>query len=249
MIAAGEADMGDFRLEEALALIEKGFPLLLVAVYMHQDPQAVMVHADGPIRSFEDLAGRRVMARAGMPFLEVLKKRYKMDFSLLPLNGAGALFLNDKEIAQQCFITNEPFYAERAGVKVRTLHLSDAGLDLFRVIGVKKSFAEKHPERVRAFLAGMIAGWEDYLYGDDFEAAHEMILTMNPALDEEGMRYAREVMIREKIIEGKDNPHGIGYMDMPRLEGVIELLTEINFLTKPMDASSFTTMEYLEPAS
>ncbi|MBC2607953.1 ABC transporter substrate-binding protein [Pelagicoccus albus] len=246
MLAAGEADIADLRLEESLALIEKGFPIVLVAAYMQHDPQAIMVRESSPVMTMADLDGRRVMARPGIPFLEVIKKKFDIDFSLIPLSGNAALFLSDPEIAQQCFITNEPFYADREGIKVRTMTLSSIGFDLFRVIGVRKSYAEKNPEIVKGFLRGMIAGWEDYLTAEDVTAAHDMIKQMNPTLDEAGMDFAREVMIREKLIEGKENPHGIGWLDVARLDEVMNELYEIGFLKKKIDIEASTDLSFLE---
>lgn len=246
MLAAGEADIADLRLEEALSLVEKGFPITLVATYMQHDPQAIMVRAESPVREMKDLAGGRVMARPGIPFLDVIKKKFDIDFSLIPLSGNAALFLSNPDIAQQCFITNEPYYAKRAGLEVRTMMLSDIGFDLFRVIGMKKSYAEENPEVVRSFLRGMIAGWDDYLSSENVDGAFNMIKEMNPTLDDGGLVFAREVMISEKLITGRDNPHGIGWLDVDRLEDVMNQLVDIGFLKAPLDVNEFVTLEYLE---
>lgn len=246
MLAAGVADIADLRLEEALSLVEKEFPLVLVAAYMQHDPQAVMVRASSSVREMKDLDGRKVMARPGIPFLDVIKKKFDIDFSLVPLGGNAGLFLSDPEMAQQCFITNEPFYAQRAGIEVRTMTLSDIGFDLFRVIGMRKDYAAKNPEIVKAFLRGMRAGWEDYLTNEDVQAAHDMIVSMNPTLDEAGMDFAREIMIKESLITGRNNPHGIGWLDVERLEDVMNQLVEINFLDDYLDVSTFVDMQFLD---
>ncbi|MEM9159759.1 MAG: ABC transporter substrate-binding protein [Verrucomicrobiota bacterium] len=246
MLAAGEANIADLRLEEALSLVEKGFPVVLVAAYMQHDPQGIMVHAESETRRIEDLAGKKVLARPGIPFIDVVKKKFDIDFSLVPLSGNGALFLSDTEMAQQCFITNEPFYAKRAGVEVRTFTLADIGFDLFRVIGVRSDFLEENPELVKGFLRGMIDGWEDYLYGEDQSKSHAMIMEMNPTLDLEGIDFAREVMLKEKLISGRSNPEGIGWMDTSRIESVMEQLVDIGFLKASLDISSFATQEFIK---
>lgn len=248
LLAAGEAELGDFRVEEALALIEKGIPLVIVAAYMQHDAQAILVHADGPIHSFEDLAGRKVMMRMGSAFAGMLEHFAGVEFSMIPLTGGGVGFLADKEMARQCFITSEPFYMEREGVPVRTLSLADRGFDLMRVIAAPRAYAESHPEAVSGFLKGMMRGWEAYLEADSVEAAHALMLEMNPQLDPEGMVYSRRVLREAQLISGKEPIPGVGYLDLERLQRIIDQLTEMGFLDGTISAEDAATTVYWDAA-
>lgn len=60
------------------------------------------------------------------------------------------------------------------------------------------------------------------------------------------MDFAREVMISESLIEGRNNPHGLGWLDVNRLEEVMNELHSIGFLKTQMNVGDFTDLSYLE---
>ena len=133
---------------------------------MQHDPQAIMMHEDGAVKSFKDLDGRSVMSGPGAHWTAFVQKHYGVNFNVIPTDYGIARFMADRDFVQQCFITNEPYFAEKNGAKVRCLLIADAGYDPYRVIFTSKAFARDHPEAVRAFVACTIRGWHDFLYGD-----------------------------------------------------------------------------------
>src|SRR3954467_12182061 len=59
-VAKGDADFGMNRSDDVIMAARQGMPLMIVAATMQHDPQAVMVHAESPVKTLRDLEGRTV---------------------------------------------------------------------------------------------------------------------------------------------------------------------------------------------
>lgn len=236
-VAVGEAQFSMHRSDDIIVQISQGMPLLITGVIMQRDPQALMFHAESGIADFRDLNGRAIMATPGLIYLEVLRRTFGLEFSVIPHNYGMEQFIADPNFVQQCFITNEPFFVERAGIKVKTLLIADSGFSPYQVWYTRKDFAARHPDLVRAFNAATIQGWQDYLFGDP-SAIHAEILRRNPRTNLELLEYSRAQIIERKLVTG---PHGgkdaIGTIDARRLQRQIEQLSEIGLLASPVGLS------------
>jgi NitT/TauT family transport system substrate-binding protein len=242
-VGSGQVEFGDFRLEKLIELVDSGIPLVGVAAYMQHDPQGIMVHADSGIEDFADLEGHTVMSVPGTAFIEVIKLRYGIDFQTVPMDYGLARFINDPELARQNFITSEPFYVSEAGHESRTLLIADAGFDLYRVIGVRRDFAEEHPELVRGFVRASLRGWKEYMEGQR-EKADARLRAVNPELEPAMMDYSYAMMHEYALIDGRAN-QGIGHIDLERIEGVIADLEAIDFLENDLEASDLVRLDFL----
>src|SRR5580704_3202713 len=66
LVSVGTVQFGMGSSDHTLEAIDNGVPLVAVGATMQHDPQAVMVHADSPVRSFQDLDGHAVAIRLGL---------------------------------------------------------------------------------------------------------------------------------------------------------------------------------------
>ncbi len=65
--------------DHILQVIPNGLPLVAIAATMQHDPQALMMHQDSPVHSFQYLDGHTVAIRLGVStWFEYLVKRYQL---------------------------------------------------------------------------------------------------------------------------------------------------------------------------
>ncbi len=233
-IATGRAQIGQGESVTTLLDTHKGFPLLQVAAVFQNDPSVFLLHADNPVRDFKDLNGRKIMARPGWVFLDFLKQKYAIDFTIIPFNPSLSNFIADPEFIQQGFYIAEPFFITQGGAPApRYLKAWDAGYDSYGVLIANKEWAEKKPAALRAFLAAYIRGWDDYLHGDP-TPAHEAMKAANPKNSDEFMAFSRQMIIDEKLVVGRDaaDSSRIGRLDPARFAAQIKILEDLK-LTPP----------------
>lgn len=246
-VAKGDVDFGMNRSDDVLVVASRGLPLVMVAAVLQHDPQALMVHEDSPVKTFRDLKGRSIAANIGMTWIPYLQEKYSLKFDLKPNPYGLTTFLAKKDAIQQCFVTNEPFFAQQQGMRVRTLSLAESGYDVYHVIICRRELAQLAPEVVRAFVAASILGWRDYLDGDP-TAAHAEIVRRNPEMSRELLEYARgELLIRGLVTGDQTKGEDIGQLSLSRLAAQLDVLLELKILDAPVAISAVATREFLPP--
>jgi len=161
---------------------------------------------------------------------------------VVPMSFEIGRFLADPQVIQQCYITNEPYYVNRAGVKARTLAISASGYDPYRVILTSREFLRLHPQTVRAFVAASLRGWNDLAYGDATPAENE-ILRLNSKVDRDFVTTNLEVMRTNHIIAGVD-PERVGQMKRERLAGQILMLADIKAIDAPYPVDELASFAF-----
>lgn len=247
-VSTGEVDFGMNRSDDVMVVASRGLPLVMVAAVLQHDPQALMVHADSPVKSLKDLKGRAVTASVGMAWIPYIQKKYRLSFDLKPNTYSVAAFLADKDSIQQCFVTNEPFYAQQQGVRVRTLPLAESGYDVYHTIICRRDLVRSSPERVRVFVAASIRGWRDYLEGDP-APAHAVILERNRHMTREQLDFSRgELILRSLVTGDRTRGEDIGQLSLARLAAELDVLLELKVMDVPVAIGAVATREFLPPA-
>ena len=231
--------------DHVLQAIGNGLPLVAVAATMQHDPQALMVHRDSPVRSFQDLNGHAVAIRLGLStWFEYLVGKYHLDkVREIPATYSVANFLADPGYIQQIFVTSEPFFARQAGVPIRTLLISDAGYDPYRVFVTSRSFLQQHPEIVAKFVRASLRGWRDYLVRPD--DVNAVISKLNPAMSVPQMKFSYEGLRDQHFITG-EAPNGadLGRFEPARWTSMYQELLELKVIQKPFDPTIAYTLQF-----
>ncbi|MES2694362.1 MAG: ABC transporter substrate-binding protein [Verrucomicrobiota bacterium] len=248
-VATGKADIAQADQVGTLQQQAEGLPFVQFAAVFQDDPSGILVHADSPVRKFEDLQGKTIIARPAWPFLEFLKKKYGLKVNVVAQNFSVAAFLSNKEALQQGYYIAEPYHIVEAGGKMpRFLSTWDAGFRTYAVLVTNKKFAREHPEALRAFTAAYIRGWRDYLEGDP-KPAHDAMKKINSQNTDAFMMFSRKMLIDEKLVTGRDadgGPAKIGRLDPARFATQIAQLEEIGLLPKgKVTAAGTVTTDFL----
>jgi NitT/TauT family transport system substrate-binding protein len=246
-VATGQAHFAQADSTNTLLAIEKGLPVIHVAAVFQNDPSVLMLHAENPVTRFEDLNGKTVMARPEWAFIPYVKKKYGIDFQLIPQNFSVGNFIADKNFIQQGFYIAEPFHIIKGGAKPpRFLYAWDAGFDAYTVVIGNKTWLAKNPEKARAFLKAYIRGWQDYLEGDP-TPAHEAMKKANTNNTDDFLAFSRKMIIDEKLVIGRQNGSAaqIGRIAPERFEIQINQLHDLGILKNKLAVPDVMTTAYL----
>ena len=249
-VAVGRADLGMTNGDDVIVAIARGVPIKMVGAEMQRDPQGILFHREHPLASLNDLEGKTLMAGAGSTWLEVLRKKGGVKFNLIPLMGDLARFMNNKEFVQQCFVTNEPFFARQRGANVGALLIASDTYEPYRVMFTANEFLAKHSDIVAKFVRASVRGWTDYLTGDP-APANKLLAALRNDLSPEFMAYSIKAMNEYQLVSG-DPTKGefAGQLTAARLEKQIKLLQEVGVLDKPVAVSDVAAFEFIpKPAN
>ena len=248
-VATGKDDIGQAGDIETLMKQAEGLPFVQFAAVFQDDPAGILVHADSPVRKFEDLQGKTIIARPGWPFLDFLKQKYQLKVNVVAQNFSVSAFLGDRNALQQGYYIAEPYHITKAGGKMpRFLSTWDAGFRGYAVLVTNKAFARNHAEALRAFTRAYIKGWRDYLEGDP-APAHAAMKKANANNTDEFMLFSRKMIIDERLVTGRDadgGPAKIGRLDPARFTQQIAQLEALGLLPKgKIDAATAMTTQFL----
>jgi NitT/TauT family transport system substrate-binding protein len=250
LIASNSAQFGMGTSDNILEAVSNDEPLVAVGATMQHDPQGIMVHAGSPVHTIADLDGHTIAVKPGSTWVAYLEKRYKFqNLREVPATFSVSNFLQDPTYIQQIFVTSEPFFARKSGAQVRTLLISDAGYDPYRVFFTSTAFLKEHPGMVAKFVRASLRGWRDYL--NDPTAANNEIAKLNPAMNQDQMAYTCRALKEGKFISGTDPSGGqLGQFNITRWQTMYQQLLDLKIVKKPFDpASAYTTQFLATPTS
>jgi len=248
-VATGQAHIGQADSTNTLLQQAEGLPVVQFAAVFQDDPSGLLVNADSSVHRFEDLAGKTLIARPEWAFLPYLRKKYGIDFNIVPQNFSVAAFLGNKEAIQQGYYIAEPYHIVKAGgKKPRFLSTWDAGFRAYAVLVTSRKFAREHPDVLRAFTRAYIKGWRDYLEGDP-APAHAAMKAANSNNTDEFMMASRQLIIDGQLVTGRDadsGPANIGRLDPARYATQIEQLEALGILKKnKVTPATALTLDFL----
>ena len=248
-VATGKADIGQADSTNTLLQQAEGLPIIQFGAVFQDDPSGLLVHDASDVRTFADLNGKTLIARPEWAFLKYLRKKYALDFTVVPPNFSVAAFLGNKEAIQQGYYIAEPYHIVHAGGKMpRFLSTWDADFRAYAVLITSRRFAREHPAELKAFLRAYVRGWRDYLEGDP-APAHAAMKKANPNNSDEFMEFSRRMIIEGKLVTGRDaesGPKQIGRLDPARYTRQIEQLEELDILPEgKLTAERVMTTDFL----
>jgi NitT/TauT family transport system substrate-binding protein len=245
MMAAGQADcvMGSSDMQ-MLQVREGGVPVTTVAAVFQKDPQVLIAHED--VTKFEQLKGKTILigAAANRGYWPWLKAKYGFnDSQTRPYTFNIQPFIADKNVAQQGYLTSEPFSIAKAGVKANTLMFSDHGYPAYAttVTCMDKTIKDRSTA-VAAFVKGTMEGWKSYL--NDPAPANALIKKDNPNMTDEQLNYSVAKLKEMGMATGGDAvTQGIGIITEARLKASYDFLVENKLLdpNKVKLADTYTT--------
>ena len=233
-VATDQADIGQSDSTNTILAIAQGLPVVQIGAVFQNDPSVLMLHADNPVKRFEDLDGKTIMARLEWAFLPYLKNKYHIDFKVIPQNFAVGNFIADPNFIQQGYYTAEPYFIVKGGAKYpKFLYAWDAGFDAYTCVFANRRWAEANADHVRAFMAAYIRGWKDYIEGDP-APAHALMKQINPNVTDGFLEFSHKMIVDEKLVIGRNatDDSQVGRISRERFATQLGQLEELGILPK-----------------
>ncbi len=244
-VASGAAQFAMGSSDKVLEADSRGLPLVAVGATMQQDPQGVMVHADSPVHALSELNGHTVAVRPGSTWWAYLVKRFNLtSVKEIPATYSVANFLQDPGYIQQAFVTSEPFFAEKAGAKVRVMPVNATGYQPYRVFYTQSTYLQQHPEIVQKFVTASLQGWHDYLA--DPAKTNLLLQTLNPSMNAEWEQFSITALKSGHYIEGDGTAAShLGTFTADRWTTMYKQLVDLGVITHTFDPSTAYTTRFV----
>ena len=229
-VATNQVQLGQADSTSVLLAIQAGAPLLNIASIFQHDPTVFMMQAANPVNTWSDLAGRSVMARPEWAFLPFLRRKFGLNFQVIPQNYDFARIAADPNFIQQGFVIADPYSLVQRGVKLKFLHVGETGFDTYTSIITNRTFAREHPAELRAFLRALYRGYREYIEHDG-NAAHAIMLRINPKkVSRAYLEWSRQQIIDARL--ARDEKADYLAIDPERYRRQIGQLEELGILPK-----------------
>ena len=230
-----------------ISAVEQGLPVITVAANFQSEPVGLIAHPD--VKRIEDLKTRTLLIgqasettywpwlKAKYGFTEAQKKPYA--YSVQP-------FLVDKNIAQQGYITSEPYAIEKGGVKPVIFHLARYGYPPYAqtVVTLTKTSKNK-PDLIKRFIEASALGWKSYLKNP--APANALIKKENPQMDDEQLAFSVAKLKEYGIVEGGDaKTLGLFTMTDSRWKQTFEVMRDSKLVKPDVDYKKAYTLEFVK---
>jgi NitT/TauT family transport system substrate-binding protein len=251
LLAAGAVEMGMGSNSFIVTnLAQEKVPVKAVAAVFQKDPQVLIAHPDQGIETLADLKGHPILLSDASvtAFWVWLRSKYGFtDDQIRKYTFNSAPFLADKRVAQQGYVTSEPYTIEKqAGLKPKVFLLADQGYPGYAtMVLAPDSLIAKNPAAVKAFVAATAKGWRDYLYGDP-APADALIRKDNPEMTPDVLQQAREKMKAYGIVDSGDaRTLGIGAMTDARWKTFFDMAAGQGVYPKTLDYKTAYTLQFV----
>ncbi|MFN3521893.1 MAG: ABC transporter substrate-binding protein [Phenylobacterium sp.] len=255
LLASGAVEMGmGSNSFIVLNLAQEGVPVKAVAAIFQKDPQVLIAHPDQGVETLADLKGHPILLSDASvtAFWVWLKAKYGFtDDQVRKYTFNSAPFLADKRVAQQGYVTSEPYTIEKeAGLKPKVFLLADNGYPGYAtMVLAPDSLIAKNPAAVKAFVEATAAGWKSYLEGDP-APANRLILKDNPEMTQDVLDQAREKLKTYGIVQGGDAAtRGIGVMTEARWTEFADMAKQNGVYPATLDPKSAYTLSFVDQAA
>lgn len=162
-VAAGEADFGVCTTNVLLNAVKRANTVVIAAIFQHSAAVILVPHRAG-ISAVSELKGRRLMDVPSSDDIAAMLKHEGVDYASLPrITHAGDPrdLLKGSADAMVAYSTNEPYTLEKLGSPYLMFEPRAYGVDFYGdSLCTSRTEVAEHPQRVRAFRAASLKGWE-----------------------------------------------------------------------------------------
>lgn len=242
ILAGGAADFGiGSNGFIPLNMVREGIPIRAVMAVFQKDPQVLITHLRGDVKSLADMKGKPIMIAdaSTVAFWPWLKAKFgyqdsqirKYTFNLAP-------FLVDQKAIQEGYLTSEPYIIEQqAHFKPQVFLLADNGYPGYaNMVLVPQKWIDTNPKAVQAFVDATREGWAQYLFGNP-APANALIKRDNPEMSDGLIAQAIAKMKSYGIVVSGDvsSPAQIGKMTDARWKAFFDTMASEGLYAKNLD--------------
>jgi NitT/TauT family transport system substrate-binding protein len=227
--------------------VEQGLPLVTVAANFQSEPVGLIAHPD--VKKIEDLKSRILLIgqASETTYWPWLKAKYGFtEAQKRPYAYSVQQFLVDKNIAQQGYITSEPYAIEKGGVKPKIFLLAKYGYPPYAqtIVTLNKTVAQR-PDVIKRFIEASALGWKSYL--ENPAPGNALIKKDNPQMDDAQLAFSVAKLKEYGIVDGGDAKKlGLFTMTDARWKKTFEFMSKAGLVKPDVDYHKAYTLEFLK---
>jgi diguanylate cyclase (GGDEF)-like protein/PAS domain S-box-containing protein len=226
------------RTTSELLLAARQAPVVALAVIFQHSPLILLARED-KVNNLHQLAGQNLMLEAhAEELLTYLRKEGLPPESLhiLPHRQGISDLIDGKVTAMSAYSTTEPFLLRQAGFRTIEFSPRAVGIDFYGDnLFTSQQELKQHPERVKAFRAASLRGWE-YAIKHPQEIIALILARYNTqGLDRDMLAFEAsrtEQLMQPQLVE-------IGYMNPGRWNHIADVYAELDMQPKSMLPQDF----------
>ncbi len=247
LLLAGQADLVMGYDLQTIKAVEQGLPVITVAATFQKDPAVLIAHPE--VATLSDLKSRTLLIgqASETTFWPWLKARYGFtDAQKRPYAFSVQQFLVDQNVAQQGYLTSEPYTIEKAGIKPVVFLLADSGYPPYAetIVVTTKTLKDK-PHMIARFVRGSAEGWKSYL--KDPAPGNALIKKANPEMTEELMAFGVAKMKAYALVTGEDaKTLGILTMTDSRWKQTFDFMVSAGLTRADVDYHKAYTLQFVK---
>ena len=168
LVASGKAFVGLDSVDTVARARKEGAPLKVVGAALQKNPSAVMSLAKNPIRTPQDLVGKRLgVQQSGTEIYNAFLTANGVDpksVKYVPVQFDPAPLVNGEVDAFASFLTSQPIQLQRRGIETETFLLADHGYGLWAdaFVVTEETLADKRKRaRLVNLMRASVKGWQD----------------------------------------------------------------------------------------
>ncbi len=230
-----------------ISAVEQGLPVITVAANFQSEPVGLIAHPD--VKKIEDLKTRTLLIgqASETTYWPWLKAKYGFtEAQKKPYAYSVQQFLIDKNIAQQGYITSEPYAIEKGGVKPVIFHLAQYGYPPYAqtVVTLTKT-VKNRPDIVKRFIEASALGWKSYLKNP--APGNALIKRDNSQMDDEQLAFSVAKLKEYGIVDGGDaKKMGLFTMTDARWKQTFEVMRDSKLVKPDVDYKKAYTLEFVK---
>lgn len=237
MVLSGKAQYGVGNSSLLLAR-NAGQPVVVLAAIFQHSPVVLITRQQGPVQAIHDLAGKRLMIE---PQSDELLAYFKHEgIPLASITHVEHSFkpqdlIDGKVDAISAYVTNEPYFLDRAGIAYHTYTPRSVGIDFYGDnLFTTEQELRNNPSRVEALRVASLRGWQ-YAMAHPEEIADLIVAKYSQQHEREFYLFEAKRMVallRTDLIE-------IGYMNPGRWRHIADTYTDLGLLPKDFSLGGF----------
>jgi NitT/TauT family transport system substrate-binding protein len=229
-LALGRIQFGIANADDVLMARSQDIPLVTLMAPIQNGPRCIMVRKDSGITSFEGLKNIKLQINSSRPYVPFLKSKGFLTegVEIVPYFGSVAQLVAEKNTATQGYSFSEPFLAQKNGVEVVQLMMSDIGYNPYcSVLMTTESYLAKNQDLCHRMTQASIEGWKKYFA--DPTQTNTLILSKNKqGMEKEALDYGVEAL-KPLCMKGTDDS-AIGLMTAERWNELAETLVSLKLI-------------------
>jgi diguanylate cyclase (GGDEF)-like protein/PAS domain S-box-containing protein len=242
-VLSGQAQYGVGNSSLLLARLA-GKPLVVLGVVFQHSPYALVMAQSAAVPDVHRITGKRVMIgrltddlSQADEILAYLRKEGIATSALQRLEHSFNIddLISGKVDAMSIYVTNEPDLLDRAGFPYDIYSPRNAGIDFYGDnLFTSEQEVRGHPERVKAFRAASMRGWQ-YAMSHQEEVADLILNKYSRRNDRRHLLYEARAMVplvQPVLVE-------VGYMNPDRWQHIADVYTDLGMMPRGASFDGF----------